>query len=629
MILSRTFFFLFFCFALAPIANSQNLNLNFVEVYEQSTVLQQESLNLDTNKNPSLFQLFAKEEWGVSDLKIIDSLISSNTSSPFQIRGLYTYIGGEAYNDFDTDAKLRHFQEAYVFFEKSEDLEGMFFSLNQIFNSKITIANIDENNQDLEKSYDELQQLASKSSFVPVQLALKESYLRKVLKLNQDCSPQSLAAISQLAEKQVKQYPDLARNLFTAIGVVHQRMQNFEEALDYKRKALGLANPQKKDYPSYFSNIGGSHFYNRDFDSAKIYLRKAYYKAPDDPKTVYQTSFKSSTAFNLSVTYKILNTLDSAYYFSQESNRYSNLLSNLKLKENSLYADKKFELQKSELKLAKKDLELTKERQHKSLVIWGLAASIILIFILVFAYKKTQRLKNEATVLKEKREQLLQIINHDLGEPLQVFADSAIIIPKLLAQNNFDDLEHVQYSMAETIVSLQSGLKNLRAWNQQLSNPNTMTYEPVNVKEEIASIINAYANIAETKKLDIKLTCKEAVIVEISPFYLGNLLRNSIYNAVKHSQIGQSVQVNVSFEGEQILKITCENNIKINATQEVQDLIEHFNNKEDLSYTTTGLGLQLIDEALGQLDAKAEASLEKEVFKVTFLLPLRDELGSL
>lgn len=609
------------------LCRSQDKDFNFIKLYEASLTYD-ESFSLNRNasshhqqKHSEIVQLFIKESWEVSDLSYLDSLVASQNAAKSNLKGLYAYVTGNAYNDFDDDVKLSYYRQAYLSFEENKDLEGMFFSLVKIFNSKITTSGQSEPVQELNKSFKEIEQLAKKIDYIPVTLALKESFLRKELSLGAELTAEEVRCISLLAEQHKTRYSNLSRNLMTTIGIAYQKLGDSDKALKYKHKALTLANPLAKDYPSFLINIGGSHFYKRNLDSSLYYIRKGYYQIPEKHKGVYTTSIKSTTAFNLGVLYNITKNKDSAYFFATESKKYSDQLLNLKLKQKNLYADKKFEVQKAELKVANTKIALQKEKQLRNLVVLGLAYSVVIVSFFIYIYHRTNKLKNKAIAEKNKRGRLLQIVNHDLGEPLQVFIDSSTIIPKLIATERYQELELIQQSLADTLISLQTILKNLFSWNKKISEVDTEVISKILVKEELEMILKSYQSVALMKDLTLDFKCSEEITLNTNVFKLGNILRNIIYNAIKHSPIETKIFIQTHINSNKNLVFECHNTIKTTAKENVKELLNHLNGIRSLNYSKAGLGIELIDDALSNLGATIEAKLDEDTFKVKIIIP--------
>lgn len=602
---------------------AQDVHTPFSEVYEKSLSIN-DTLNLASDDRPSVEQLFAKEVWLVSELEVIDRIIRLNDSANPNVKGLFYYVAGNAYNDFDTELKIDFFRNAYTSFRQADDVEGMFFSLLEIFNAKVSSADSDSNEHVFDKSYSELSNLADESEYIPVHIALKESYVRKTIKLNQRIADEALDDMTTFAQTHVDKYTKLVRKLFTVIGIAHQKNGSFENAMLYKQKALALANPNKRDYPSYLLNVGASYFFNRDFDSALHYIGRAYRIMPEETPNVYQAQLKRTITYNLSMVYKLTNNIDSAFYFLQESSRFSVLLMNLKLDQNSIYAEKKFELQKTEWKLANKEFLLTKERQMRNILIGVVCLSAFVVGFLIFAYRKRKRLEQEATRLKERREWLLRIVSHDLGEPLQVFSYSSVIIPKLIANEKFDELTQVQHSLADTIISLQTILKNLFHWNEHVSSTSKSSVTEINVNEDVNHIMTSYAGIAEIKALNMALHMDDGILIRCHGLEFGNLLRNLIYNAIKHSNPNNSIIIHVNIKDEEGLLVTISNHIQPGAKQKVEELVEHYSGRRNLNRSKGGLGIELIDEALVVLNAQIKAQLEGDTLNIMLLIPSTD-----
>ncbi len=604
-------------------SSSQNSGFTFKKTYEKSISLQKDSINYysQQTKKTDLALLLTKKTWKISDLTYIDSLVASEKTSQSQIKGLYEYVAGNAFSNFDDDLGLKYYQQAYNSFNSQNDIEGMFFSLSKIFYLKIKTVNENINQHELNQSFKELEQLAANTDYIPVTLALKDIFLRKELSLDAKLKEDILRNISILAEQHKSNYSDLTRNLMTTIGVAYQRLGKLNMSLKFNHKALALSNPLAKDYPFYLINVGKLSFYKNNVDSALYYFKKAYHKIPKKPKDVYSTSLKTNAAFNLGQLYKKTKNKDSAYFFSNESNKYNKLLLNLKLEQNNFYADKKFKSQKAKLKLAKKGLELKEDKHSKRLFTIGLAFIATIISFLIYIYYKVNEQRKEAIEKLNNRKRLLQIVNHDLSEPLQVFIDSYVIIPKLIDSKKYKELELIQNSLSDTLISLQSILKNLFSWNKKNSKNETEAISEIDINKELKRILKSYEKVAAIKTITFDFQCFDEIILKTNAFELGNLLRNIIYNAIKHSPDEKVIHIKAQFNVNKDIVFECFNTIKSTGIEDVKELTNHLNGVKSINYSKTGLGLELIDDALKSLNAQVQAIIEENTFKVKLIIP--------
>jgi len=540
--------------------------------------------------------------------------------------GLYYYIAAEAYNDYDDEIRNRYYNKAYLFFKEHNDIEGKFFSFSAINNKLLngtTNKIAPSHKKDIESKYQEMVDFSENTNYIPVKLNLYKNYLQKERILEHPISKDIINEITNSIEENKIQYSLISRGLYTSLGISYRAKGDYKNAIIYHNKALVLANKKKQDYPSYLYNLGTTYFFNKQIDSSTYYLKNAFDIIPEKPETAYLHGLKKSTAYNLAVIYKDLGDFNSSLYFAQQAINSSEAQMQMLIDKNNAYADKKFEVQKAELKVAKKELELIEERKINTFLIVGFLASVILIFFLTYIYRKTKKLKDEANKLKDKREQLLRIVSHDLGEPLQVFSDSAIIIPKLIEQKRYDDLKQIQYAMSDTIISLQTILKNLFNWSKNSSNQNIEENTAINIIEQLNLILKSYHDVACIKRLKFNLHYREEIHFNTRASEFGNLMRNIIYNAIKHSQPDNTIHIQVEINSNQNLQFECQNTIKPHSTEDVEELVKHLNGVENEDYVYKKLGLELIDDAVRGLNARVEANLETDIFKVSISIPAK------
>ena len=623
---------------------SSNLTLTFITVFVSSFSYGQESIknfkeihslsllrvkNSDyktsdsTNQKNRLAQYLAKDYWDVEELTIADSLLKVNSRIESDVlKGTHLYIASQAHNDYDEILRDNYCREAYLIFKKVNDIEGVFFSLKSLLNTKmLSPGEAVVEQQNIENYYLELKNIADNSTYLPVKLIFEDLYLTKQNQSNNEVSDAKLNEIIALVNTYEEQYPLIVRDLVNGLSGAFGNKRNLQRTIEFRKKALKLATKNRKDYPSYFYNLGTTYFWAKQLDSAKVYLRKAYDAVPEKPKTPYGFKVKKMSAYNLSYVYRDIDQLEAALYFAQMGFYYSGEANNFNQKTQNKYAEKKFEVQKAKLETAKRELQLIEEKQFNSLILVALFVSLVMILFLVFIYRKALRLKEEANTLKNKREQLLRIVSHDLGEPLQVFSYSSAIIPKLIAKEKFKELATVQHTLSDTIIALQTILKNLFYWNKQMNDQNDKQTTSVMVDNEIHRIIKVYKDVAEIKCLEIELAMAHNIESQTNSFYFGNLLRNIIYNAIKHSLAGHTIYINASKDLKQGLIFECKNTINPDYSESVVELIEHLQGKRKLDYSRTGLGIELIDEAIKNLKARVEAKLEGQLFSVKIILP--------
>jgi len=577
-----------------------------------------------TSHKPQYEALMFKDLWSVDELNEIENILNQIPNSNTGLQGIYYYISGNAYSGYDDKLRLGFYQKAYLNFERENDLIGKFFSLNKMFAMETVTREIELSKEQADyitSKFVELQNLLERITYVPAQLSFIETKIDYYKYLDKPISEQELNTFQNSILKHEDVYPNIVKGLYTNLGRLYMQKEKYEIGKAYYKKALNFANPKRYDYPSYLYNLGSSYYYLRKIDSAKYNFTEAFNKIPKQIQTAYLALMKRNIAYNLAAVYNFEKDYAAASYYLQQALSGSELHKTLVLDKNNAYADKKFEVQKAELKVAKKELQLFKEQQRNKFYLVGLTVAVMIVIVLYFIYNRTKQLKDEANQLKDRREQLLRIVSHDLGEPLQVFSDSSVIIPKLIQLQRYDALKEVQYSMSETILSLQGILKNLFSWNTKTSNQNLEEATAINVIEQLNLILKSYEDVAKIKELNINFKHDTGVIFKSNAFKINNLFRNIIYNAIKHSNPNTTVDIQVAINTNHHLQFECQNTIKPHSKEDVEELINHFNGIKSLDYLNTGLGLELIDDALKSLNAKIMSKLDKNTLEIKITIP--------
>lgn len=602
----------------------------FKAFYEQSFYVSSSKSNTciyEAGTNKELVKLLNKENWTVSDLIRVDCLIEKASNNPSDsLNGLLFFIGGRAYSMFDDDIKTNLYQKAYLHFESQNDVEGTFFCLNELFTTTIKISEFCSENstRDIFKSFQELALVAQKTEYVPVQLSFYESKLMKIQGLKEDITISMLDYIADFADLHSDTYPQVTRDLFSALGNAYYQKGNIHQGVEYFHKAIHLAKPLQYQYHSFYAHLGKAYFESRELDSAKYYFEKAYHILQKKPKNKYTLSSKSLTEYNLGKVHKELDEFSEAFYYTKQSNLTKRELLELPLNTNWTYAYQKLEAQKKQIKLNQIDFELINKQRTQVVLISSIVFSLVMICVLFHLYQKKRQLQKKATALAKDRERLLQIISHDLVSPLQVFATAGKLLPKLIAKKKLADVEKVQESLSVTSIAFQNVLNNLFAWNEKIkTNQEQEKSTEINITNSIEQIVATYTELARNKHLSLNIERVTDLKANLKPMKFGNLSRNLIYNAVKHGASQSCVLIKLKKVDKTHFHFCCQNTISAYKHREVENLVMLMNSHKHFEYTGNGFGLELIFDAIYHLNASIAAELKNGELNICCTIPLR------
>ncbi|MCH8535713.1 MAG: hypothetical protein LAT51_11635 [Flavobacteriaceae bacterium] len=629
--MKKLFFFIFFLWTPVFIAQ-ENFNRfsDYIQMSLQENVSANDSLVCQIPSNLRIAELLTKNDWKVADLEVIDCIIKEVTTSKNNIKNaMLYYLKSKAYSDFDDSVKNEMLRKAFFIFKENQDVDGQFFSLNDLFLNLLSDASVasESTYEETEYKLNELKPLYKNSDFIPTKITFKETKLRKAIRLRESLSDAFLFDIESYAKESENAYPRLVRSLYSSIAIAHQQKGNTEKSLALKRKALRLANPEKQDYPSYLINIAGSYFHKREIDSAMVYLQKAYKMTPENPTTIYSLILKRNIESNIASLYRQKQVNDSAYIYMTKSKLTSDALNSLQINEKKLFAEKKFEVQKRDLEIAQRDIELLKRDKQRIYLITGLLLVVVVLIVVGLFLKKSRKLHRQAKQLATNRERLLQIVSHDLISPLQSFSMTASTIPKLIKRKRFEEVEVLQKSLSTTIIALQDMLKNLFAWNEKMKSNTLNSPQEVrlfNISDGIISILNTYKGLAEERNIEFSiLLAKDEIWINTIPTQLLNLLRNLIYNAVKHSPNNSYIDIELKEEENSQIVFVCSNLMPETKKENAEKLVKLINSKKLHSSFADGLGMEIIFYAVQIIEIKLEAKIENNKFTIKCKIPTK------
>lgn len=612
----------FFIFFLTTSIFAQENNFNLKYHLEKSFNDESEEIvdfDCDINDPNKISQLLAKDTWRVTDLDVITCLLEkANKSSNKNLQAHYYFIASNAFNDFDEDLKVDFSSKAYMLYSEIEDIEGKYLSLFRVMNAKIvTMDSITAVEKKLvEKGFYELEEIAQATDYPYVQLKFEQVRLTKITLLNEKISEQYLDSLYKLAANYKTKYPSFTRTFYTNLAMNYGREGLLSRKLAVEKEALELANPLRKDYPSFLVNIGTTHIYLGEYDSAQYYFKRAYKKTPAKPDNSYTFSLKKNLESNIASLSKYFKEMDSAYYYAINSKITTDEQRKFQLNEKRVYADKKFELDRKELEIAKRDLALLQQRKNQTYLLAGGSAVLALSLVLLYFNRRTKQLERQAVKLAKNREQLLRVVSHDLVFPLQVFSSTASLLPKLIEKGKFEKVASVQESMKTTIISLNDLLSNLFAWGEQLKATKTSALTEIELKEQIEQIQATYAPLAAERNIEINSHNLCPISIKSDAVQVTNLLRNLIFNAVKHASGNSEILLSLERINNNEVLFSCTNKFSEAKRENALKLVESFNNNQKTVIASSRLGMEIIFHAVQKLGLRLQGEIYDDTIQL-------------
>lgn len=351
-----------------------------------------------------------------------------------------------------------------------------------------------------------------------------------------------------------------------------------------------------------------------EYDSALYYLdiaqlRLSQAKRPDLVKECYGLKSKI---------YQALNDYESAFYNHQAFFAYND----------SLYTSDALEKLKNEQvrqnvldfkegkELAEQNAILLAQKNRIYLVV-GIATTIILVMV-IYLYFNLRKVKlkienqNEQLVqLNHTKDKFFGIIAHDLRSPLLGLQSVGDQIGYFIKKNRPERLEQLAENIETTTKKLTKLLDNLLNW--ALLQNGMIPYQPekVDLKMVVQSIVELLGPTADAKRVLLKNEILEDSFVYADNKSVQTIFRNIISNALKFTNSGGEVRVNVRNENARFVVIINDTGTGISAEQ-LPKLFEL--DKKSATGTSgekgSGLGLVLCKELVelnkGSIDVTSD-----------------------
>ena len=196
---------------------------------------------------------------------------------------------------------------------------------------------------------------------------------------------------------------------------------------------------------------------------------------------------------------------------------------------------------------------------------YGLANLVISIVVALMAiivfdkireanYKNRRLLKNtnaELQKLNELKNQLLQVVAHDLKDPLQVIIGYTDLLKTNLQQNKFarERLKIIHRS-TERMIKLIGGLLQITS----LESGNLPVHKSeVNFGEVVDASVKHFLKDAQQKNQHLQATIEKNCLVAGDQMLLRQVANHLISNALKFSSPGKTIYVNVDQQGDRVI----------------------------------------------------------------------------
>jgi signal transduction histidine kinase len=213
--------------------------------------------------------------------------------------------------------------------------------------------------------------------------------------------------------------------------------------------------------------------------------------------------------------------------------------------------------------------------------------------------QQKQELEYQATQLNEvnnQKNKLFSIISHDLRSPLNSLTGIITLLdPKILTK---DDLGNIKSDISKRIDHISSVMENLLSWSKSQMDGEVQMPEYFSIHQVIDDNIKLFDSIAKKKNIELNSLLNLEIKTYADINQTKAVLRNLINNAIKFTNLGGTVSIDVKQRDNMALVSVKDSGVGMTPSQQ-----EHlFEVQSSLSTEGTagekgvGLGLLLVKE---------------------------------
>lgn len=259
-------------------------------------------------------------------------------------------------------------------------------------------------------------------------------------------------------------------------------------------------------------------------------------------------------------------------------------------------AKKENEIQRLNTEQEIKDLEL-QQAQTRNLFLSILAAIFIVIGgIAFYFYYKLKKTNQQLEAVNSTKDQLFSMIAHDIKNPLSAFKAIAQALEENYKSMPEEEIHLFISQLDSSSSKLLDLLQNLLEWSITESGNLRFNPEKVEIKYIVDETIELFQGAIAAKQLKVENRVPEELKVWADYKMLFSVCRNLISNAVKFTNVGGSVFIDIQPNG-QLVEVS----VKDTGAGMTEDQLEKLFDKNAITDKHgTGLGLVICKEFVEQ-----------------------------
>ncbi len=266
-----------------------------------------------------------------------------------------------------------------------------------------------------------------------------------------------------------------------------------------------------------------------------------------------------------------------------------------------------------------KNLKVTSQR-NKALFAGALALSLAIFGLVLYLFtKRKNKLISEQNKrldkLNDVKDQIFQIIGHDLRKPSLAFRGIGKNINYLLEKGDTERLKKMGNEIEKDAVQFYNITDNLLNWAAQQKGLITLNPQNVNLHSVVQESMDSFAHLVETKNILLTNAVDERQSLFADKESLMVIVRNLLDNAIKFSSRGGKIEVKSSVTGNKLRLDVIDNGLGIESNRLNEILSKDFvtSTQGTASEKGSGLGLNIVKNMIEKLNG--ELKVQSEISK--------------
>lgn len=405
-------------------------------------------------------------------------------------------------------------------------------------------------------------------------------------------------------------------NLYNNIGNVYVKKRNFSKAIGYfqQNKHEHELSNERTDLWSDYLNLADTYIGLKRFDSAQSYALKSLALA----KELESRNKEAGSYAVLAKLYKESKNFQLAFDYQQKWYQLDTSLVNTETNNNIAELQEKYNAIEREHENSLLQSQVVAEKLKHKIYIYLVMAAGLVILVVSFAFleKRNSNKKLEkvnATIMKQneklaelnqEKNSLISIVSHDLNTPF-----SSIKIWTQLLEGDKNNLTAEQQRAIDRIYqSAEKGellIKNILIVEKAGLQSEKIVLESFDFTDFIKHQIDNITPIVATKNIrlhfesnwqDISILCDKS--------YMQRIFENLVTNAIKYSQPGKNIWVNIDQNEHSVFLTVKDEGIGI-SEKEIMHLFSRYgtvSSKPTNGEPSTGLGLYIVKRLAEELN---------------------------